>query len=139
MTHKTKITTKETEEVSERHNDPVLAYRVGQIEIAMKDAALAQRESTESHKEGVKELATKMDSFAMNLATKADLEQAQRDADKEHVRFDQNFVTQGNRIDVIEQSLEGWPLAKKLIFSAVGFILLAVLGGLIALVVKGQP
>ncbi len=116
----------------------VLTYRVGQLEIAMKDAALAQRESTESHKEGVKELGTKMDSFALNLATKADLEQAQREADREHVRFSEQFITHGKRIGAIEKSLEGWPLAKKLIFSAVGIILLAVLGALIALVVKGQ-
>jgi hypothetical protein len=74
MSQKTKTIIKETEEVSDRDNQPVLAYRVGQLEIALKDAALAQRESTESHKEGVKELKDKMDTFGSNFATKLELE-----------------------------------------------------------------
>jgi hypothetical protein len=116
MTHKTKTTIKETEEVSDRDNQPVLAYRVGQLELAMKDAALAQRESTESHKEGVKELATKMDTFGMNFTPKSDFMQHQLEVDKRLLK------------------IEGW------MTWAARIILGAVLAGVLGLVIvtKGQ-
>lgn len=128
---KTKTIIKETEEVSERDSPAVLAYRVGQLEIAMKDSALALRESTESHKESAKELATKMDTYAQNFATKTDLEAAQREADKEHERFTQS-------IETIEHTIENYPLVRRIVFGLVGLILVSVATALIALVVRSQ-
>ena len=75
MSQKTKTIIKETEEVSDRDNQPVLAYRVGQLELAMKDATLAQRESTEK-------LATKIDEYAHNFASKTDLTDLETTFDK---------------------------------------------------------
>ncbi|MDR6794746.1 hypothetical protein J2W89_003928 [Pseudarthrobacter oxydans] len=124
--------------MSERDNPAVLAYRVGQLEIAMKDAALAQRESTESHKEGVKELVTKMDTYALNFATKIDLEQAQRDADKVHAQYDKRLEAQDQEIEGLKGTIDGYPLVKKIVFTAAGVILLAVLGVIVNLAVKGQ-
>ena len=75
MGQKTKTFIKETEEVSERDNQQVLAYRVGQLELAMKDATQAQRESTEK-------LATKIDDYAHNFASKSDLSDVETTFDK---------------------------------------------------------
>lgn len=61
--------------MSDRDNQPVLAYRVGQLELAVKDVSLAQREGTEK-------LSTKMDEYAHNFASKTDLVDAKSSLDR---------------------------------------------------------
>lgn len=101
MSQKTKTIIKETEEVSDRDNQPVLAYRVGQLEITLKDATQAQRESTEK-------LATKIDEYAHNFASKADL------ADVEST-FDRRITKVENWLNWIGKTV-------------IGAVVLAVLG-----------
>lgn len=81
MSQKTKTIIKETEEVSDRDNQPVLAYRVGQLEITLKDATQAQRESTEK-------LATKIDEYAHNFASKSDLADVESTFDRRLTRVE---------------------------------------------------
>lgn len=85
MSQKTKTIIKGTEEVSERDNQPVLAYRVGQLELAMKDATLAQREGTEK-------LATKIDGYAHNFASKSELADVETVLDKRLTKLE-NWLT----------------------------------------------
>lgn len=138
MTQKTKTIIKETEEVSEPYNPAVIAYRLGQAEDAIKEFAVAQRESTESHKESNKELAGKMDTIVLNLATKADLEAAQRQGDKDHESMNKRIDELSERQEATEKTTDGLPLIKKIVYSFCGLVLSSVAVALVALVVTSK-
>lgn len=77
MSQKTKTIIKETEEVSERDNPAVLAYRVGQLEIG-------QGKGFAEVKQQNNDLLNKMDALANNFASKSDLEALEKQATTEH-------------------------------------------------------
>ena len=138
MASKTKTIIKETEEVGERDNPAVLAYRVGQSEAAIKDLTTALRESTELHRESSRELATKMDTYASTFATKDDVRASKQDAEKVHQRIDDVLDGHSERFERIERIIQSVPLVTRIVFGMVGMIVVAVFGAIIALVVKGQ-
>lgn len=134
MTSKSKAIARETEDVSDRDNQPVLAYRVGQLELAMKDATLAQRESAESNKQSAKELSLKMDNLASNFATIGDVERMRLDKEREHAAIERRL---NDRIDGTEARVgktEG--VLTWIGRTVIGAVIAAVLG--LVVVTKGQ-
>jgi hypothetical protein len=128
MTSTRETTIRETQ--GENESPGVLAYRVGRLEVAMKDAALAQRENTESHKESTNQLATKMDSLSLNFVPRSDLEGLSREANQIHatLRTDLERATSSveKRLVAIESNL-GW--AAKVVLGLVITGVLSVLFG----------
>lgn len=109
---KTKTTTIQQETIVPTTDDtqPVVAFRVGQLE--------KRFDSFEA----------KLDNLGGNFVTIETLREMKLNADNEHKIF-------RTEIDAIMTKTTSYPLIEKIVFTAVGLVLLSVLGALLALVI----
>lgn len=95
---------------SQDDSQPVVAFRVGQLE---------KRFDTFEYK---------LDSLGGNFVTLAMMRDAKLIAEAEHKEFNERLIA-------LETKTTSYPLIEKIVFAAVGLVLISVLGAIVGLVV----
>ena len=127
--------TKDTQE----ENSSLLSYRMTQLEQSSKENFKKLEESTLKHFE---KLESKIDLFTAQFVPVKTFEAFSKQNHDEHSSIDTEVGLLDQRIRKLDEKIEkhyievsDYPLVRKLVYGAVGLILVAVLGAVIGLVV----